>query len=180
MKNFINSIFLGAAILTSATSYAMDYTITDLQANIKNQIKYTELMALHNAIWSGNIQEVQFCLNEKTNMNLQDNTGRTPLHVAMYKGNIEIIKILLQHCAQHKDSKFYDSPNINLQDRNGNTPLHVAAFMGNIDFVKLLLKSGAKHMPNRFHNSPYDIATHFKHANVALLLARHWENSCYK
>ena len=101
--------------------------------------------------------------------------GRTPLHVAMYKGNIEIIKILLQHCAQHKDSKFYDfAKYLICKMEIGNTPLHVAAFMGNIDFVKLLLKSGAKHMPNRFHNSPYDIATHFKHANVALLLARHW------
>jgi ankyrin repeat protein len=55
--------------------------------------------------------------------------GFTPLHVACYNGNIDIVNSLLK-C----------NSSANLYNTNGFTPLHAACINGNIDIVNSLLK----------------------------------------
>ncbi len=60
--------------------------------------------------------------------------GAYPLHLAVVKGNKEIVQILLDNGAQ-----------IDLKAKNKDeaTPLHWAAFFGQKDMVTLLIKAGA-------------------------------------
>jgi hypothetical protein len=51
--------------------------------------------------------------NNKNNINIQDKDGDTPLHIAVFLCNYEIIKILLNNNA-----------NINLKDKYGQTAIH--------------------------------------------------------
>ena len=69
----------------------------------------------------------------------------TPLHIATYKGNIQIIEVLLGHGA------FVDSV-----DGDFATPLHYAARYGETAIISLLLDAGAN--PNNLNSeleSPY-------------------------
>jgi ankyrin repeat protein len=55
-------------------------------------------------------------------VNLCDTNGSTPLHVACYNGNIDIVNILLKY-----------NSSVNLCSTNGYTPLHAACMNVNID-----------------------------------------------
>jgi ankyrin repeat protein len=57
--------------------------------------------------------------------------GFAAIHVASREGNVEIVRILLQHGADPT-----------LQTEKGYTPLHFACFSGNADLVRLLLGHG--------------------------------------
>lgn len=51
--------------------------------------------------------------NNKININFQDDDGDTPLHIAIFMANYDIVKILLDNHA-----------NVNITDKWGQTPLH--------------------------------------------------------
>ena len=44
---------------------------------------------------NGNLIKVQTALENGANPNAKNNDGWTPLHIAAYKGHVEIVKILL-------------------------------------------------------------------------------------
>lgn len=67
-------------------------------------------------------------------MNIQNARGQTPLHIAAQKGDISIVRLLL-------DSK---TVNVNAQDSSGATPLHLASENGHIEVVKLLVAHNAQ------------------------------------
>nr|XP_022301362.1 uncharacterized protein LOC111109506 [Crassostrea virginica] len=81
-------------------------------------------------------------------INCQENeTGYTPLIIAVLNGNKEIMETLL----------FY-SASVNLADHKGNTPLHLAAFMGRLDIVYILLRNSAKvNIQNSDGNTPLHV-----------------------
>jgi ankyrin repeat protein len=58
--------------------------------------------------------------------------GQTPLHKACSSGNSEIVKLIIQRCAD-----------VDARDFLGNTPLHVACSTRNEGAVKLLIEGGA-------------------------------------
>ena len=57
-------------------------------------------------------------------VNAKDATGQTPLHSAMFTGNINIATLLLTRYAE-----------INAKDDEGKTPLHLACMLGNLAMV---------------------------------------------
>jgi ankyrin repeat protein len=66
--------------------------------------------------------------NPKIDINMQDNDGDSPLHIAIFLANYDIIKILLENNA-----------NVNLVDKWGQTPIHRLYFcLNNIDLFKIL------------------------------------------
>jgi len=71
-------------------------------------------------------------LERGANPNAKGHAGYTPLHLAAFKGHVEIVKLLLERGA-----------NPNAEDNNGETPLHLAAQEGRVEIVKLLLERGA-------------------------------------
>lgn len=62
----------------------------------------------------------------------KSNLGWTPLHLAAYFGNKDVVQVLVEHGA-----------NVNARNGMGDTPLHRAAFTGRTDVVMLLLQHNA-------------------------------------
>ncbi|KAK3582870.1 hypothetical protein CHS0354_012482 [Potamilus streckersoni] len=72
-------------------------------------------------------------LKSGCNPNAADETGKTPLHEAVEKGSLEIVKILI------KDG----GADVNVRTRRGQTPMMIAVTMGHLEIVKTLHKLGA-------------------------------------
>ena len=99
---------------------------------IEEAVHYTK--ALHKAVLEANISEILECLSHHgVDVNLPDEQGMTPLHLAAREGLNETIKLLLT------------VPNIkvNSTSNNGWTPLHIAARLGHAEIVDAILA-----MPN--------------------------------
>ncbi len=89
--------------------------------------------ALHMAVRSGNLNEVDKLLASGADVNARDTLGGTPLLDAAWAGNVEIARVLLQHGAD-----------VNAVHREaGSTALEYAVLTGRTAIVKLLLAAGA-------------------------------------
>ena len=67
--------------------------------------------------------------NKKNNINIQDSDGDTPLHIAIFLCNYEIIKILLDNGA-----------NTNIKDKYGQTAVHRLYFGIKDDDINKIIK----------------------------------------
>ena len=99
-----------------------------------------------------------FNLNKINSKNYKDQMN--PLHIACYKGNKKIIKILLDL-----------GIDINSKDTNGYTPLFYAIISKNENLVKMLILRGANKFIKDINNrTPYDIAVSMNEYNLVNLL----------
>ncbi|MGI2030339.1 ankyrin repeat domain-containing protein, partial [Endozoicomonas acroporae] len=138
--------------------------------DINHTVPHSGMAALHYVIkdkcWNYNsskeVQGYEKCLEcilskfDDVDINLRDNQGKTPLHLAAEVDNIRCLKRLLE---EKKDTLI-----INATDDQGKTPLHLAAEAGNIKCLIGLLDQ-IKH--------PVDINAEDKQNNKPLDLAKH-------
>uniref|UniRef100_A0A8C6KCE8 phospholipase A2 n=1 Tax=Nothobranchius furzeri TaxID=105023 RepID=A0A8C6KCE8_NOTFU len=104
----------------------------------------------------------------QSQINCQDATGQTPLHLACEKSDLASLKALLEesqartdikdhngdtpmHCASKQDSPVFIQAlcsqlcsGVNTLNNGGETPLHVACRQGRVESIKALLEGGAK------------------------------------
>jgi hypothetical protein len=73
----------------------------------------------------------ELLLANKAEINAQDDTGSTPLHVAAAFGRRDVAEVLLAHGAL-----------VNIRDKNGRTPLSVAVLLGHKNVAELLRQHG--------------------------------------
>lgn len=129
----------------------------------------------------GSVQEVKAVVKETPNvLNAKDQRGSTPLVLACYYNNFEVVEYLIQVVdninGATKDGsplmaaavKGYNSivqllldagADPNIEDMNKTTALHYAATFKNYDLVIMLLNSGANpNHKNNINQSPYDLA----------------------
>lgn len=86
----------------------------------------------------------------KCSPNISNLRGRTPLHIAAERGNIDAVNLLVQYGAK-----------IDAKDRNGDTPLHRAVYRGNVneEMIELLFEKGVDlDARNRFGRTPAFVA----------------------
>ena len=90
--------------------------------------------ALSNAIAEGSLDEVKRRLGKEARRinDRRPSTGSTPLSEAVFLGNLELAKLLIDRGAK-----------INGTNRDGNTPLIVSTFMCRTEIVRFLLDKGA-------------------------------------
>lgn len=89
---------------------------------------------IHEYAAAGNIAAVaQDLATNSHDLNLPDDAGRTPLHLAATHCHTNVVVLLLDKGAQ-----------IDPRAAGGTTPLHLAAQGGCVDVVNLLLAKGAK------------------------------------
>ncbi|KAM4633292.1 ankyrin repeat domain-containing protein 6b isoform 2-T2 [Polymixia lowei] len=119
--------------------------------------------------------------------------GRSPLHLAAYKGHIEVVRILLkagcdldiqddgEQTALHRAAVVGNSDVISAlvqegcaldrQDKDGNTALHEVSWHGFSQSVKLLVKAGANvHAKNKAGNTALHLACQNGHAQSSKVL----------
>ncbi|AXK60214.1 ankyrin repeat domain-containing protein [Candidatus Chromulinivorax destructor] len=129
-----------------------------------NKIKYKDeqtLSLLYWATWHNNLEIVQMLINAHVNVNIKNNYGVTPLHIAA-KNNSAIALMLINAGAiiNIKD-KFGCTPlhetttpeivsiliekgaDLNIQNKDGKTPLHEAIQYNDIKIARILIDAGA-------------------------------------
>ncbi|XP_060712963.1 ankyrin repeat domain-containing protein 6b isoform X3 [Hemiscyllium ocellatum] len=119
--------------------------------------------------------------------------GRTALHLAAYKGHIDVVRILLkascdldiqddsEQTALHRaavvgnteviSALILEGCALDRQDKDGNTALHEACWHGFSQSVKLLVKAGANvHAKNQMGDTCLHIATRYNHVTIIRIL----------
>lgn len=88
-SNLLQIIFLLLSFLISATSTAAT-----------NDVKASELdadsLSLLTSTQEGNTEKIRDLVSRNISPNVKDDYGRTPLHIAVEFGQIEIVRILIE------------------------------------------------------------------------------------
>ncbi|XP_077075767.1 ankyrin repeat domain-containing protein 6b [Siphateles boraxobius] len=140
----------------------------------------------------GQAEHVVQLINKGAKVAITKN-GRTPLHLAAYKGHIAVVRILLaagcdldiqddgDQTAVHRaavvgntdviSALLQEGCALDRQDKDGNTALHEAAWHGFSQSVKLLVKAGANvHAKNKAGNTALHLACQNGHAQSSKVL----------
>lgn len=151
------------------------------------------------AVRTNNINELMNLVEQGVDINWQDSRveGVTALHEAAQKGNIEIVRYLLQnsadinsknhnglsplhiaaYCGENNivDTLIAAGAEVNIQAKDNVTPLHAAASMGRQDTVELLINHGAEVHARSSKDAltPQDFAIREGHQDVADFLSRY-------
>eukprot|EP00397_Hematodinium_sp_SG-2012_P062456 GEMP01084397.1.p1 GENE.GEMP01084397.1~~GEMP01084397.1.p1 ORF type:complete len:203 (+),score=47.54 GEMP01084397.1:256-864(+) len=97
-------------------------------------------------------ESIKYLVEHKADLNIQPKSGdgRTPLHWAVVRNRLKIVKVLLQRGA---------CPNI--QDDAGDTPLHYCTVQNNPAIRALLTSYGADdHIPNKAAETAHMLQQH--------------------
>ncbi len=128
-----NKTLIGALLIT-----ALFFSCTSIkeappaEEAVQPQKEEKKEVSLVEMTESGNITGIEKFLSVDVDMNAQDSTGRTALHVAAEKGDRQITAILLSRGAD---------PNI--QDKYGYTPLSNAVSSGHTEIARMLVEADA-------------------------------------
>ncbi|KAE9029606.1 hypothetical protein PF005_g1645 [Phytophthora fragariae] len=102
---------------------------------------------LHLAAEYEEVESLKLLLRAKAKVDAVDNKKMMALHVAVGKGNLEIVQLLIET----------GRANVNVVDAKGNTPLHWACIKngdGQLELVSYLISKGAKPRKNTHGNTP--------------------------
>jgi ankyrin repeat protein len=132
MKKYLNRSAIGAVLTVCLTflfglerpSFGVQDLFQDLIEAVADQEQAEVIASLLN-------RGTQVGVN--LDVNLKDEDGLTPLHLAAISGQTEVVKLLLDHGAQIEV----------IDDQTGGTPLHFAAQRGHAHTAAALLRGGA-------------------------------------
>lgn len=132
---------------------------------------------LYIAIKYGHVDAVKLLIYLGADVNIQDETGNSPLHTAIrsiektrrikdivlkenaIKRYVELVDILMQHSAD-----------LHVRNIYGDTPLHLAAREGHIRGIKILLNQGARFSKNNYGHTPIDLAKFSQYTKIVRML----------
>ena len=90
----------------------------------------------------GLIEIVRYFKNEGVDLNINDNDGNTPVHLASRAGHAEIVKYLRQIDDNDRSDDHKAVPIQHVLNRNGESCLHLAAENGRSDVIACFLDDG--------------------------------------
>ncbi|KAH0812041.1 hypothetical protein GEV33_010750 [Tenebrio molitor] len=98
--------------------------------------------------WNGYVKKVKLLIDKGEIVNTVTNIGETPLHIAAFKGNVDIAELLIEKGASVNaittaELLIKKGASLNALTDEELTPLHYAAFGGNSETVTLLIQKGA-------------------------------------
>ncbi|KAI2632696.1 glycerophosphodiester phosphodiesterase GDE1 [Hypomontagnella submonticulosa] len=132
--------------------------------------KSSAVLAL--ATKSNFVKIVRMLVEAGVDINWQDETGETALHIAARFGHVECAKILLEGLTDQK-------ANLELTEKSfAWTPLHISAVDGHLPVAQLLVEAGAD--VDRMDSFGWTAKEHAAlrgHLDIARLLAKHTVNS---
>jgi ankyrin repeat protein len=117
---------------------------------------------LFTAVKRGDYKKVEELIlnseNKDVLVNAKDNNGWTPLHAAVNKGHVKVVKVLIKAGANKEDYRF--------------TPLHFAAYWGHTEIAKVLIDTGANTNAREYDEgrTPLHFAASEGHTEVVKVL----------
>ena len=138
----------------------------ELQLALNESVDYAGNSILHYAVWSGNLELVQYLL-QSCNMNdsIKNNEGLTAMHIAAAGNYVDILKFMYQ---RRNLLSFSSSPQEELSV-SGMTAFHRAVQSGSYETVDYLLSNNNN---NNSNNEDYfDINMTICNGNTALHIA---------
>ena len=115
------------------------------------------------------VKKVKLLLKYRVDVNVRDDTLTSPLHLAEYRGELEVAKILVKHNAD-----------VNSQDSDGKTPLHMLSEgranneADVLDHARLLLKRGAEvNKRDENYDTPLHVTIRWAWFKFAQILLEH-------
>jgi ankyrin repeat protein len=146
---------------------------------------------LHEAVKSQKTETIKMLVQPGATAESQDSFGKTPLHVSVENGNLEVVKCLVEsHETVQKERELKNASNpekavnkgnfLNIPDVNGNTPLHLGVAAGSTNIMSYLISAGnQKNNCNIRGEYPLTLAARCaKNDTVQLLMER--EVQCKK
>ncbi|CAH0555427.1 unnamed protein product [Brassicogethes aeneus] len=123
---------------------------------VNDSVLSDEELKIFKAIEKNDCVLLKTLLTDQKNVNIVDENSMTPLQHAAYKGNAEIVQMLLDQGA-----------NVNLcEHQHKYTALHFAGLSGNVDCCIYLLLAGAKSdVTNSVGRTPSQMAAFVGHHN---------------
>ncbi|KAM3854547.1 ankyrin repeat domain-containing protein 6 isoform 2-T3 [Vipera latastei] len=144
------------------------------------------------AAYKGQVDNVVQLINKGAKVAVTKH-GRTPLHLAAYKGHLHVVQILLKascdvdlqddsdQTALHRatvvgntdviSALIHEGCALDRQDKDGNTALHEASWHGFSQSAKLLVKAGANVLArNKAGNTPLHLACQNNHSESVRVL----------
>ena len=153
---------------------------------------------LYEAVDYNDINEAKRLISEGADLNVQV-IGKSPLHLAIEKDELEMSRLLIEHGADvNAEDDLGSAPlhganysdnvdlakfliehgaNVNAEDDLGSTPLHGASYSGNVDLAKLLIEHGANvSAENESGSTPLHGASYSGNVDLAKLFIEHGAN----
>uniref|UniRef100_A0A7S4I826 Uncharacterized protein n=1 Tax=Vannella robusta TaxID=1487602 RepID=A0A7S4I826_9EUKA len=94
--------------------------------------RYQFLPRLNRACWDGDSDTIKLLATSAKQVNITDDEGNTPLHLAAMQGYLDIAKFLIKKGAL-----------VNVSNKNNVTPLHSACKAGYLGVARYLIRKGA-------------------------------------
>ncbi|RYP42904.1 hypothetical protein DL770_011946 [Monosporascus sp. CRB-9-2] len=110
--------------------------LSKMGAEEKNALNEEGRSAVHIAAHGGFVDILKVLLEAGVDPSIKNNRSRTPLHEACWRGEDDIVRVLLDHALQH-------GADLNIQDEDGCTPLDDACSAGWESIVTMFLDSEA-------------------------------------
>lgn len=102
-------------------NYSDIFELIDKGVDMNHQNSESKETLLHIAVWKGQSSSVERLISLGAKIDIQDKSGNTPLHLAVIKQDVEMVKLLIKA----------GGIDINLiKNQNGSTPLKIAENKG--------------------------------------------------
>ncbi|XP_025085100.1 uncharacterized protein LOC112558713 [Pomacea canaliculata] len=130
--------------VTFHTSLVREMFVTEQQVN---SVDSEGMAVLHRVAMfdsDDHVRLLHYFISKGANVNLQNTSGDTPLHIAAKNSNWMMMEALLHRQAYYLPLLSRNNNDINKKDGEGNTALHLAALAGNLSLMTTLLGRGAR------------------------------------